>query len=114
MDVFDIVKAKLPDTEDETAIAMQIAEVGLSIKTFINSDTIPADLVFVHANMVVDLIKGEQRKANPDAQQTVSDIKEGDVSVKFGAVRADSRELAMESILYSYAPQMYKFRKMRR
>ena len=112
MDVFDIVKAKLPEMDD-TVLAMHIAEVGTAIKTYINQRTIPADLVFVHANMVVDLINGEQRRTEPEAQTSVSSIKEGDVTVQFGSAKIDSRERATERLIFDFSSQLNKFRKMR-
>lgn len=113
MDVFDIVKAKLPKPMEEPELALYIAEVGQSIKTYINSSRIPKELDFVYANMVIDLIKGEQRKLDPDSQQTVSSIREGDTTVQYGSAKVESRERATEQLLFDYAKQLNKFRKLR-
>ncbi|WJY27471.1 hypothetical protein [Sporosarcina trichiuri] len=113
MDVFDIVKAKLPGPLDETVLALQIAEVGEHIKNYTNQTTVPDGLKFVHANMVVDLYNADKRRADPEGQTAVSSVKEGDVTVQFGSVKVDSRERAMERMLYDYAPQLNKFRRMR-
>lgn len=113
MDVFDIVKAKLPKPVEEPELALYIAEVGQSIKTYINCSSIPKELDFVYANMVLDLIKGEQRKLDPDSQQTVASIREGDTTVQYGSAKVESRERATEQLLFDYAKQLNKFRKLR-
>lgn len=115
MDVFEIVKAKLPSDKeiDETILAMQIAEVGQAIKTYLNRSVIPKELVFVHANMVIDLITGEDRKADPEGNTSVSSIKEGDVQVQFGSARVESSERATQALLFDYANQLNSYRKLR-
>lgn len=115
MDVFEIVKAKLP-TEllpDDMALAMDVAEVGQSILTYCNRSDIPKELVFTHANMVIDLITGNARRSDTDSASTVKAIKEGDVQVTFEATRATSREAHMEALLFGYASQLNRFRKLR-
>src|SRR5690554_6126632 len=100
MNAIEIVKAKvLPEKlPNDTVLEMYIAEVGQNILTFCNRTDIPPELAFVHANMVVDLITGENRKADPEAQSSVTAIKEGDVSVQFGSAKVESRERATEKL----------------
>lgn len=114
LDVLEIVKAKLPAAQlpPDLLLAIQIEEVGQSIKTYCNRTDIPPGLLFIQANMVIDLIKQEIRDANPDAQTTVKSVKEGDVSVDFGSAGVGPSARAMESMLYSYREQLNKFRKM--
>lgn len=114
MEVIDIVKAKLlPSEPTEALLEMFIEEVGQSIKTYCNRTDIPRELTFTHANMVVDMITGENRKNDPEAQSSVSAIKEGDVQVTFGSSKVESRERATEGLLYDYSKQLNKFRKLR-
>lgn len=114
MNVIDIVRAKLTDPKpDDLLLHMYIDEVGQSIKTYCNRTDIPSELNFVHANMVVDMITGENRKNDPEAQSSVSAIKEGDVQVTFGSFKAESRERATEGLLFDYSKQLNKFRKLR-
>lgn len=115
MDVFTIVKAKAPADllPDDTQLAMDVAEVGQSILTYCNRSDIPNELVFLHANMVVDLITGNARRSDTDSLGTVKAIKEGDVQVTYEANRASSRELHMEALLFSYASQLNRYRKLR-
>lgn len=115
MDVFEIVKGKLPVEKlpSDTILAMHVAEVGQTILTYLNRSDMPKELAFVHANMVVDLITGEERKANPEGQQSVSSIKEGDVQVQFGSAKVESRERATERLLFDYSTQLNRYRKLR-
>ena len=114
MDVIDIVKAKLPDPKpDDSVLNMHIEEVGQSIKTYCNRNDIPKELRFVHANMVVDFINGENRKNDPEAQSSISAIKEGDTQVTFGSAKVGSSERATEQLLFDYSKQLNKFRKLR-
>ncbi|MEK3973719.1 hypothetical protein [Psychrobacillus sp. FSL K6-1267] len=115
MNVFDIIKAKLPAEllPDDTSLAMDVAEVGQTILTFCNRTDIPKELVFTHANMVVDLIRGNSRRSDTDSPGTVKAIKEGDLQVTFEATRSSSRESHMEALLFDYASQLNRFRKLR-
>lgn len=115
MDVFEIVKAKLPADKlpGDTLLGLFVAEVGQTILTYLNRTDMPKELTFTHANMVVDMITGENRKNDPDAQSSVSAIKEGDVQVTFGSAKVESRERATEQLLFDYSKQLNKFRKMR-
>lgn len=116
MDVFEIIKAKVPADKlpDDMDLAMRVAEVGQSILTYCNRTDIPPDLVFVHANMVVDTILGDQRKLSDTAQPAVKSIKEGDVQVTFEASKATGRELSAEAVLHGYTHQLNRHRKVRR
>lgn len=115
MDVFDIIKAKLPVEKhpNDTELGLKVAEVGQLITSYINRPSVPAELKFVHANMVLDLINSEERKADPDAQQTVASVKEGDTTVQYGAIKVEAREKATEQLLFDYSKQLNRFRKLR-
>lgn len=114
MEVIDIVKAKLPDSKpDDNILNVHIEEVGQAVMTYCNREDIPSELRFVHANMVIDLINGENRSKDPDGQTAVSSIKEGDVQVSFGSARIESRERATQALIFDYAKQLNRFRKLR-
>lgn len=114
MGLLSIVKAKLPEPlPTDELIEIYIEEVEQSIKTYCNRDDVPAELRFVHANMTVDLISGENRRKDPEAQSSVSAIKEGDVQVTFGAAKVEARERATEKLLFDYSRQLNSFRKLR-
>jgi len=58
LDVFDIVNNKMePDVFTEEVLLLKIEEVAQAIKTYCNRSDIPDDLMFVHANMTLDLIQ---------------------------------------------------------
>ncbi len=114
MEVIDIVKAKLLPTEPPKALLdMFIEEVAQAITTYCNRTDIPSELSFTHANMVVDMFTGENRKNDPDGQSSVASIKEGDVTVQFGSAKVESRDRATEKLLFDYSKQLNKFRKLR-
>lgn len=114
MELIDIVKSKLPTPyPDDAKLLVAIAEVAQSILNYCNRLDIPEELKYVHANMVVDFLNGNNRKAEPEGQTSVSSIKEGDVTVQFGLAKIASHERSTESILFDYAGQLNKFRKLR-
>lgn len=114
MNVIDIVRTKLPDPKpNDLLLHAYVEEVGQSIKIYCNRADIPKELRFVHANMVIDFINGEKRKNDPEAQSSVASIREGDTTVQFGAAKVESRERATEQLLFDYAKQLNKFRKLR-
>lgn len=113
MDVLEIVKAKVPADQlpSDTMLEMHIAEVRQAILTFCNRTDIPTDLVFVHANMVVDIITGENRKINQDTE--VKSISEGDTVVQYGSSKVSASESSTQDILNNYKEQLFRFRKLR-
>lgn len=114
MNIIEIVRVKLSEPKpDDLTLHMHIQEVGQAIMTYCNREDIPNELRFVHANMVVDMIGGINRASDPEAQSSVSAIKEGDVQVTFGSAKVESRESATEKLIYDYAKQLIKFRKLR-
>lgn len=114
MNVIEIVKAKLEATEiSDAVLKVHIEEIGQTIKSYCNRDEIPSELTFVHANMVVDLIRSEQKEKAPDENRLVNSIKEGDVQVSFGSVRSTKGEAVTDDLLHNYTKQLLKFRKVR-
>lgn len=114
MKVLDIVKAKLeePRPSDEVLL-IYIDEVGQTIKTYCNRKDIPSDLRFVHANMVVDLINGEEKRTSPNDHKAITGIKEGDVQITFGGTNSTTGEIVSENLLYNYKSHLNKYRKVR-
>ncbi|ANB62287.1 head-tail connector protein [Anoxybacteroides amylolyticum] len=112
MTVLEIVKAELENPPSDERLMMYIDKVAQAIKTFCNRDDIPEELLYVHADMVVDYIRLKQ-KNEPDAEPAVQSIKEGDVQVTFTAHEKSQGETEVESVAHSYKNALYKFRKMR-
>lgn len=114
MKVIDIVKERLGDkSPSDTSLETYIEEVAQTIKNHLNRNDIPKELRFVHANMVIDFIKGIERSEDPEGNLSVASIKEGDATVQFGNARVESRERAMERIVFDYTSHLNKFRKLR-
>lgn len=116
MDVFDIVKAKLPKDKlpEDTLLALYVAEVGQAAKTYMNRTDIPRELNFTIAAMVIDSINAEQIKDEPDVGRVVSSIKEGDTTVAYSSASKSASQISTESIVLSYVDQLRRFRKLRR
>ncbi|MHA6258350.1 phage head-tail connector protein [Sporosarcina sp. CAU 1771] len=114
-EVLAVVKTKLSisdDTKDDELTAA-IGEVGQAILNYCNREDIPIELKYVHANMVVDFIKGETRGLDPEGNVAVKSIKEGDVTVDFSSVTLSVGEKSTESLIFDYSSQLNKFRKLR-
>lgn len=111
--VLNIVKRKLTDPPSDEDLLLDIMEIGQYILNYCNIAVIPEELMFVHANMVLDYYE-IQRKSNDDESiQAVSSVKEGDVTVQFGTTKTALREGVTESLLFNYKDQLNKFRKLR-
>ncbi|MBG9548343.1 head-tail connector protein [Cytobacillus firmus] len=111
--LIEIIKSKLPNPPDDNELESHIEEVAQSILNYCNISEVPEALRFVHANMVVDFIKIQNRSNDSEGQQAVTSIKEGDVTVQFGSVKKESGEQVMENILFDYKDQLKRFRKLR-
>lgn len=114
MDVIEIVKAKVPPEKlpNDILLDMYLEEVRQSILTFCNRTDIPTELNFVYANMVIDLIAGENNKTNSEANRVVTSIKEGDTQISYGSSISASESSTIE-ILNNYKSQLLRYRKLR-
>lgn|GEM_PF-3524587 len=113
MDVFDIVINKMePDVFTEEVLLLKIEEVAQAIKTYCNRNDIPDDLMFVHANMTLDLIHQEIKSMNPADFAVAKSVKEGDVAVEF-TTNTTTSEQATARVLMNYTSQLNRFRKLR-
>ncbi|MGN7402742.1 phage head-tail connector protein [Cytobacillus praedii] len=114
MNVLEIIKAKIPaeNLPSDKLLNMYIEEVGQSILTFCNRTDIPAELNFVYANMIIDLIASENNKTNPEANRVVTSIKEGDTQISYGSSISASESSTIE-IVNNYKSQLLRYRKLR-
>lgn len=111
--LIEIVKNKLTDPPEDSVLEDYIDEVEQSILNYCNISKVPDALLYVHANMVVDFIKSQNRNNDSEEQRAVTSIKEGDVTVQFGSVKKETGEQVMENILFDYKDQLKRFRKLR-
>lgn len=108
----------------ESQIQQGVDEVAMAIKNYCNLNSIPAELVYVHANMAEDLLR--YRKARRDADQgitvapsnnDVTDLKIGDTNIKLVAGSNVPKELkahmiTVDSLVMDYQSQLNGFRRM--
>lgn len=115
MDVLEIVKVKLRDDKlpNDTLLVMYVEEVKQAILTYCNRTNIPSDLNFIHANMVIDLIKEEHRRMDPENSKVATSIQEGDTRVDLGYNKVSASELSTQQIIFNYQTQLNRFRKLR-
>jgi hypothetical protein len=122
MTTLEIVRIKLENSNlsedilqlyNDKVIQLHIDEVGQSIKTYCNRTDIPQELMYVHANMVIEQIEGKERKAADDDNRVVTSIKEGDVQVSYGGKSKTLSEASTDDLIHNYKDQLNKFRKMR-
>ena len=80
MTALEIIKVKEPTLEiPDVTWLMAIAEVEQAIKNYCHIDKVPSELVFVVANMSVDLVR-YQRATDPKTSAAVDNVTAGDVS----------------------------------
>lgn len=117
MEVIDIVKSKLPEPlPSDEKLNDFIKEVEQSILNYCNIRHVPKQLAYTQANMMIDLLNREESRfqaGNEDEKRTVTSIKEGDVTVQFGKAGVPTSEQSMEFILFNYADQLKRFRRLR-
>lgn len=120
MDVFEIVKAKVPAEQlpsDDAVLALYVAETGQAIKNFCNISSVPSELVFTHAEMTIDAISADQRRrllsTSGETPASVKSVKEGDVQVTFEGTKTGLGETVLENLLFNYQTQLLRFRKVR-
>lgn len=129
--VYEIVLVKLArqikaELIGPLEITMSIAEVEQAIKNFCNIDSIPEGLVYVWANMVVDMAMYniELEKGADEiilgALSNVESAKVGDTDVKLGE-KSSSTERAkllnahivnLDNIVMNYRDSLYKYRRL--
>lgn len=133
MEVAEIVKNILKDPDiPEQDIQLSIAEVEQAIKNYCHVPTVPQQLNFVWARMVVDLIRYDtavNMEASSDAPDlgletnwniSVGSINMGDTSVKAGELdysspkykALNSHTADLDSIVLNYKNQLNSFRRI--
>lgn len=111
-----IARLRLDDSLD-ALISSYIDEIGQRIKHYCNIRTIPKELNFVWASMVIDVLKVEQSSVDEIAD-TIDDgqnIKIGDTSVspaKSDGVTSTSKK-SIEDIVLNYKADLNHYRKLR-
>lgn len=117
--VLDIVKIRLDLTDGtkDDVIQTYIDEIGNRIKHYCNISTIPADLNYIWASMVVYLVHYVQGSYDGDVGGAPSSIKEGDTQTTFNQVNkiispAVSNSI-IDGIIMNYKADLHRYRRMR-
>lgn len=121
MTVFEIIKAKLGDTTiTDEQIELAMSETLAQILNYCNiEEIITPDMDFIYANMTVDLLKKEYPGSGTAITSGIKKIKIGDADIEFGSSGTSSSSTGssnkisdMNAVLYSYTPQLNKFRSL--
>lgn len=124
MTVIEIIKAKLGETTiTDEQIELAMSETRTQIINYCNiNEIITPAMDFIYANMTVDLLKKEYPTSTSGEVSTagIKKIKIGDADVEFGSGSSNSSSSSsgsnkiadMNAILYSYTPQLNKFRSL--
>ena len=128
MEIQQLIEHKLTGfgiTYDEQSAEIALAEVDQSIKNYCHIDCIPKELLFVRANMVIDLVRyNEANKPAVDGQVQadtkvgpLTSIKAGDVQYNFGDGSSkgqthNSHIGNLDEIVMNYTSQLNEFRRL--
>lgn len=128
MEIQQLIEHKLTGfgiTYDEQSAEIALAEVDQSIKNYCHIDCIPKELLFVRANMVIDLVRyNEANKPSEDGQVQadtkvgpLTSIKAGDVQYNFGDGGSKSQTHNshignLDEIVMNYTSQLNEFRRL--
>jgi len=120
-DVWPIVKLRLglKDDTHKLLIDTYIAEIERRIKHYCNIRTLPGDLLFVWASMVIDAVRVELPNVE-EIQDTVggqaSNVKVGDTSVSAGSsgdAITNTAKSVIDNVVLNYKHDLHHYRKMR-
>ncbi|MGI5891990.1 MAG: hypothetical protein ACOX7H_04545 [Bacillota bacterium] len=110
INVFDIVLSKLAESESSASIDMAISEAEQLIKNYCSLNYVPGELVFVWANMALDILAADASLSEggmPQVGDVLTSISLGDTSYGFTNVRKN----CLNEIRDNYAVQLGRFRK---
>lgn len=128
-----IIKLKLNSIIDnitDDLIQLSIDEVSQTIKNYCNISSIPNELSYVHANMVVDLVnyyysKGVGLKEGVEVEidtgeGDITSITLGDMKLSIGSISGTSNDSkdssahknSLDNIVMNYTEQLNQFREM--
>lgn len=101
---------------DPDLLAFYFDLIESRVKNFCHIEAIPAELELVIVQMVVEFYRGmeSQRALQVSGGREVSSISRGDTTISYGSgSSADGGvSLRLDSILASYAHQLYAFRRL--
>jgi hypothetical protein len=107
MHVSDIVLTKLRLEESTPSIEIAISEAEQLIKNYCSLSYIPGELVFVWANMAVDIIKTQTAANEPVGSGMLQSVSMGDTSYSFDT----SADKYRQELIINYRAQLNRYRK---
>lgn len=130
MDILELISQKLEMFKIEltpTQIEMMLGEVDQTILNYCQIEQMPAELLYVRANMVTDYAR-HLEQAKPSEGETVMDesklagrltsISTGDVSYNFAQKTSDKGDMTnahivdLDSLIFDYKSQLNNFRRL--
>lgn len=119
-DAWGIVKARLmlPDDSLKSLIDTYIAEIERRIKHYCNIRTLPDDLLYVWASMVIDAVRVDLPNVSEieDSVSGGANIKIGDTSISGGGTGSglsNTAKAAIDGVVFNYRIDLNRYRKMR-
>lgn len=122
-EVMETVKMRLAldDTNKDGLIATYLAEIGNRIKHYCGISTIPADLNYVWASMVIDAVRVDLPNVDEIADSVGgggANVKVGDTSVSGasgsgGGGLANTSKSVIDKVVFDYRLDLHRYRKMR-
>lgn len=121
-DVWTIVKGRLQLTDDklQSLFESYIAEIEYRIKHYCNIRTVPDDLLYVWASMVVDAVRVDLPNVD-EVYDTiggqVGNVKVGDTSVTTdsdsGSGLSNTSKSVIDQVVFDYRSDLRRYRRMR-
>lgn len=121
-EVMQIVKKRLAldSTDKDDLIGTYLQEIGNRIKHYCNIRTIPAELNYVWASMVVDAVRVDLPNVDEISDSVGgggANVKVGDTSVSGGGGSSgglsNTAKAAIDNVVFNYRIDLHRYRKMR-
>lgn len=108
----------LTDTAQDALITSYITEIGWRIKHYCNISTIPDDLLYVWASMVVDAVRVDLPNVDEIADSVGGgNVKVGDTSVSGGSSSggglSNTAKSVIDKVVFDYRLDLHRYRRMR-
>ncbi|HZG16961.1 MAG TPA: phage head-tail connector protein [Candidatus Bathyarchaeia archaeon] len=121
-EVLQVTKLRLGLTDEtkDALINSYILEIGWRIKHYCNISSIPDDLIFVWASMVLDAVHVDLPNVDEIADSVGgggANVKVGDTSVSGGSGSggglSNTAKSAIDQVVFNYRMDLHRYRKLR-
>lgn len=108
-DVLNLVNLRLSlDGSEDPIVETYVTEVINRVKLYCNLNTVPVELTYTLASMVIELLQAEAAYIPSIASTIESEIRLGDATIKMGQPRK-----TIETIVSNFAIDLNSYRKLR-